>query len=108
MPAALASCSALGHGRGVRGRHGDAVDALGDQVGDDLHLLVAAAMLAGADEVHSTLSAPSSGDGLLAAELGLVEERIVEVLRHHREVDQLVGGAAPTGEDRAGDDCTRR
>ena len=49
MPAALACWQRARHGRRVGRRHGDAVDALGDQVADDLHLLVAAAMLAGAD-----------------------------------------------------------
>ena len=37
-------------------------------------------------------------DRLLAAELGLVEERVVQVLRHHRD-DQLVLRAGRAGED---------
>ena len=49
MPASLARLAAPCPCRRVRGRDGDAVDLLGDEVVDDLHLLLAAAMLAGAD-----------------------------------------------------------
>ena len=49
MPAALAPSSALPIAAAFDGRYGDAVDLLGDQVVDDLHLLVAPAMLAGSD-----------------------------------------------------------
>ena len=49
----------LAHGGGVGGRDGDAVDLLGDQVVDDLDLLLAAAMLAGADIDALELAADS-------------------------------------------------
>ena len=72
------------HRGGVRGADGDAVDLLGDQVVDDLHLLLAAAVLAGADILALEL-ARELLLGLLAAVAGLVEERVVHVLRHERE-----------------------
>ncbi len=87
MPASLAACSGAGHGRRVGRRDRDAVDALGDQILHDLHLLVAAAMLAGAD-IHALERAVRFRLGLLAAVAGLVEERVVHVLRHQRE-DEL-------------------
>ena len=57
---------------------------LGDQVEHDLDLLLAAAMLAGADIFALELAA-ELGLGLHAAVAGLIEERIVHVLRHQRE-----------------------
>ena len=74
----------LAHGSGVGRADGDAVDLLGDQVEHDLDLLLAAAMLAGADILALELAA-GLGLGLLAAVAGLVEERVVHVLRHERE-----------------------
>jgi hypothetical protein len=81
----------LAHRRGVGRRDRHAVDLLGDQVGDDLHLLVAAAVLAGAD-VEALDCALQLCLGLLAAVAGLVEERVVGVLRHQREDVFLVRG----------------
>jgi hypothetical protein len=72
------------HGRSVGGGHCDAVDALGHEVGHNLHLLVTAAMLAGAD-IEAFERAIGLRLGLLAAVARLVEERIVGVLRHERK-----------------------
>ena len=88
------------HGGRVRRRHGDAIHLLGHEVLDDRDLFVTAAMLAGAD-VHALESAVGFGFGLLAAVAGLVEERVVHVLRHKRE-DVLRLGAG--GRDRQGAD----
>ena len=80
----LGALQRIGHGRRVGRRDGDAVDLLGDEVGDDLRLLVAAAVLAGAD-VEALDRAVELLLGLLAAGERLVEERVVGVLRHERE-----------------------
>ena len=74
----------IGHRRRVGGRDGDAVDPLGDEIGDDLRFLVAAAVLAGAD-VEALDRAVEFLFRLLAAGEGLVKERIVGVLGHQRE-----------------------
>ena len=74
----------VGHRRRVGRRDADAVDLLGDEVGDDLRFLVAAAMFAGAD-VEALDRAVELLLRLLAAGERLVEERIVGVLRHQRE-----------------------
>ena len=97
------------HRGGVGGRDRDAVDALGDQVGDDLDLLVTAAVLGRAGEEALDLVGADLVDRLFAAELRLVEERVVEVLRHHGD-DQLVRCARLPGEEHtrrhgAGDEC---
>ena len=57
---------------------------LGDQVADDLDLLLAAAMLGRADVLAGDL-AVGLGLGLHAAVAGLIEERVVQVLWHQRE-----------------------
>ena len=95
MPASLAACKRDRHGRRVGRRHGDAVDLLGHEILHDLHLLVAAAMLAGAD-IHAFEGAVGFRFGLLAAVARLVEERVVHVLRHQRE-DELLPAPRPAG-----------
>ena len=101
MPAACASRSAARHGGRVGRSDGDAVDALGDQVGDDLHLLLAAAMLARTGEHALDLVGADLFHRLVAAELGLVEEGVVEVLRHHRD-GELFLRARRAGNEAAG------
>ncbi len=71
-------------------RHGNAVDLLGDQIGDDLCLLVAAAVLAGTD-IEAFDRAVEFLLGLLAASQRLVEEWVVGVLGYQREGVFLIG-----------------
>ena len=87
----------LAHGRRIGRADGDAVDALGDQVEDDLDLLLAAAMLARADILALELAAELAL-GLHAAVAGLVEERVVHVLRHQREGELLRAGGGHAAE----------
>jgi hypothetical protein len=66
-------------------------------------------VLAGAGEEALDLVGADLLDRLLAPEFRLVEERIVEVLRHDGD-DQLVLGAGMPGEERtrchcSGNDC---
>ena len=74
----------VGHRRRIGGGNRDAVDLLGDEIGDDLRFLVAAAVFARAD-VEALDGALQLLFRLLAAGEGLIEERIVGVLRHERE-----------------------
>ncbi len=82
-------------------------DTLGDQVGDHLCFFVAAAVFAGTD-IEAFDLASQFLLGLLTAELGLIEEGVVGVLRHEGESVDLVRGLAGNargGNDRAEDDC---
>ena len=97
LAALAASFSAFGHrwrvGRGDR----DAVDLLGDEVGDDLRLLVAAAVLSGAD-VEALDRAFEFLLRLLAAGERLVVEGIVGALGHEGEcigLSRAGGGGDP-------------
>ena len=84
----------LGDRRGVGGRDADAVDMLGDEVLDDLHLLLLG-RVGRADE--QALDAADFLRRLHAAVARLVEERIVHRLRHERE--HLVLGLGRHGLD---------
>ena len=74
----------VGHGRRVGRGHGDAVDLLGDEVGDDLRFLVAAAMFARPD-VQALDRAGELLLRLLATGKRLVEEGVIGVLWHERK-----------------------
>jgi hypothetical protein len=74
----------IGHGRRVRWRHRDTVDFLGDEIGYDLRLFVAAAMLARSD-VQALDGALEFGFRFLASDKRLIEDGVVGVLRHERE-----------------------
>ena len=77
----------LGHRGCVGGRHRDAVNALADEVLDDLDLLDLG-VLARTD-VHA-LDVVGLFLRLVAAVAGEVEERVVHRLRHERELELLV------------------
>ena len=84
MPAALAWASALAMDAAFEGETAMPSTPDCDQVIDHLQLLLAAAVLAGAD-VAAFDRAAELLLGLLATVAGLIEERVVHVLRHQRE-----------------------
>ena len=84
------------------GDDGDAVHLLGDEILHDLHLLVAAAVLAGAD-IHAFEGAVRFRFGLLAAVARLIEERVVHVLRHQSEDVLRLGAGHRYGHGAEGD-----
>ena len=92
----LGALQRIGDGGRIGGRDRDAVDLLGDQVGHDLGLLVAAAMFARAD-VEALDRALQLPLGLLAAGQRLVVERVVHALGHQREGHLLAGRRGAAG-----------